>query len=81
MPKIYAVTIEGTDNKRLVRAHTRAGAERFVRDSIKPKVSADVACQETLIYAMRAGVLIESAIDSPQADIGDVPQTDKETQE
>lgn len=81
MPKIYAVTIAGIDNPRLVRAHTRAGAERFVRDSIKPAVRADVASQNILVDAMRAGVTIESAIDAPQADIGDVPQTDKESQE
>lgn len=59
----------------LVRAHTRAGAEKFVRQKIKPDVEAEVATQDDLVSAMQTGVQIENAVDSPQASIPEPAQT------
>lgn len=59
--KIHLVTIAGSEQPRLVKSHTRAGAEKFVRDSIKPAVSAVVPSQEQLVEALKSGVEIEDA--------------------
>lgn len=59
----------------LVRAHTRAGAERFVVGKIKPAVEATVATQDDIVNAMRMGVEIENAVESPQASIPEPDQT------
>lgn len=53
--KIHLVATQGHPN-RLVKAHTRAGAEKFVRDSIKPDVLAIVPTQEQLVAALQSGV-------------------------
>lgn len=58
--KIHLVETAGAAD-RLVKAHTKAGAERFVRDSIKPKVTARVPTQDELVTALRDGVEIEDA--------------------
>ena len=58
--KIHLVETAGFAD-RLVKAHTRAGAERFVRDSIKPTVTARVPSQDELVNALRDGVQIEDA--------------------
>lgn len=58
--KIHLVTIAG-EQSRLVKAHTRAGAEKFVRDSIKPVVEAVVPSQEQLVAALQDGIQIEDA--------------------
>jgi hypothetical protein len=63
--KIHHVTVAGTEQPRLVKAHTRAGAEKFVRDSIKPAVTAIVPTQEQLVAALQAGVVIEDATAVP----------------
>jgi hypothetical protein len=62
--KIYLVETAGAAD-RLVKAHTRAGAEKFVRDSIKPEITATVPTQQELVDALQAGVPIESAIKEP----------------
>lgn len=63
--KIHLVETAGQDKPRLVKAHTRAGAEKFVRDSIKPTVLARVPTQEQLVAALQDGVLIEDATAEP----------------
>lgn len=60
--KIHLVNIEGTDAVRLVKSHTKVGAERYVRDQIKPIVTARVPSQQELVDALLAGVLIENAV-------------------
>lgn len=62
--KIYLVETAGSAD-RLVKAHTRAGAEKFVRDSIKPEITATVPTQQELVDALQSGVAIESAIKEP----------------
>ena len=63
--KIHIVTIAGDSLNqatiRLVKAHTKAGAERHVRDSIKPAITALVASQEALVSALQNGITIEDA--------------------
>ena len=59
---IHLVTTAGQDKPRLVRSHTKAGAEKFVRDSIKPEIVATVPTQQELVDALQSGVAIESAI-------------------
>ena len=44
--KYHLVSIEGTEQPRIVKANTKAGAERHVRDSIKPAVTARVPTQD-----------------------------------
>lgn len=58
--KIYLVEIAGSADC-LVRAHTRAGAEKFVIEACKPKVTARVPTQDELVTALRDGVEIEDA--------------------
>ena len=57
--KIHIVKTEGQDKVRLVKSHTRAGAEKFVRDSIKPNVTATVPSQDELVAAIGAGIAVE----------------------
>lgn len=59
--KIHLVHIEGNDTPRLVKAHTRNGAEKHVRESIKPAVTATVPTQQELIDAIQKGIQIEDA--------------------
>lgn len=59
--KIHAVVREDTGALFFVRAHTRAGAEKYVRDKIKPKITATVASQEDLVRYVQAGGDIEDA--------------------
>lgn len=59
--KIHHVTVAGSEQPRLVKAHTRAGAEKFVRDRIQPEITAIVPTQEQLVAALQAGVVIEDA--------------------
>lgn len=61
MAKIHLVKVAGQEKPRLVKAHTRAGAEKYVRDSIKPAVTATVASQQELVDAIEAGIKIENA--------------------
>lgn len=53
----------------LVKAHTKAGAERFVRAKLQPVVTAAVATQDDLVSALKSGVEIEDATSDPQASI------------
>lgn len=72
--KIHLVNIEGSDRPRLVKAHTKAGAERFVRDQIKPAVTASVPTQQQLVDALQSGIEIEGATNDPQASIPEPSQ-------
>ena len=62
--KIHLVATEGHPN-RLVKAHTRLGAEKFVRESIKPDIIAIVPTQEQLVAALQSGIVIEDATAAP----------------
>lgn len=64
--KIHLVETAGSAD-RLVKAHTKAGAERFVRDSIKPTVTARVPTQDELVTALQSGTVIEDATAAPAA--------------
>ncbi len=70
--------IEGQDKPRLVKAYTKAGAERFVRDTIKPKVTATLPSQAELVDALKAGIVIEDSINDPQASIPEPSQVEPE---
>lgn len=59
--KIHLVTVSGDPTPRLVRAHTRAGAAKYVRDQIKPEVMAVVPSQDVLVAALSDGIQIEDA--------------------
>lgn len=72
--KIHLVNTAGSDKPRLVKSHTKAGAEKFVRDSIKPQVTATVPTQDELVAALKAGVEIEDATANPQASIPEPSQ-------
>lgn len=73
--KIHLVTTDRDGDKpRLVKAHTRAGAEKFVRDSIKPNVTAAVATQDDLVRLLKDGVAIEDATADPQTSIPEPSQ-------
>lgn len=72
--KIHVVTRHDTHEIRLVRAHTKAGAERYVRDKIKPEITAEVATQDDLVRHLTAGGKIEDATNSPQASIPEPAQ-------
>ena len=71
--KIHVVEVAGAHD-RLVKAHTRAGAEKFVRDSIKPEVTARIASQDDLVRLLQDGIEIEDATNSPQASIPEPDQ-------
>jgi hypothetical protein len=78
--KIHYVTAvahnEEDDKVFLVKAHTRAGAERFVRNKLQPVVTASVATQDELVGALKRGVQIEDATADPQASIPEPAQTE-----
>jgi hypothetical protein len=76
--KIHLVKIAGQEKPRLVKAHTRMGAEKFVRDSIKPAVTASVPSQEQLVAALKDGVEIEDATNSPQTSVPEPSQASTE---
>lgn len=72
--KIHLVKIAGQEKPRLVKAHTRQGAEKFVREQIKPEITATVPTQDELVAALKDGVEIEDATNSPQASIAEPNQ-------
>lgn len=77
--KIHLVTIAATaesepDKTFLVKAHTKAGAEKFVRGKFKPSVEARIPTQDELVAALKAGIEIEDATNSPQASIPEPAQ-------
>lgn len=76
--KIHLVKIAGQDKPRLVKAHTRAGAERHVRDQIKPEITATVPTQDELVAALKDGAVIEDATASPQASIPEPSQQEQQ---
>lgn len=62
--KIHIVVANGdsaVEQHFLVKAHTKAGAEKFVAGKFKPTVVASVPTQEQLVTALQAGVPIEDA--------------------
>lgn len=52
-----------------IRSHTRAGAERYARNKVKPTITATVATQEDLVKYLTSGGRIEDATSDPQASI------------
>jgi len=66
----------GAEQKFLVKSHTRAGAENFVRGKFKPDVTASVPTQQELVDALGAGIPIEDAT-APAAS-GDTSSDDQE---
>jgi hypothetical protein len=70
--KIHLVIANGqssAEQQFLVKAHTKAGAEKFVRAKFRPTVEARVPTQDELVAALQDGVLIEDATNAPQASI------------
>ena len=66
MAKIHLVTLHSVDSGApertfLVRAHTRAGAERHVAKKIGRFIEAKKASQDELVEGLRAGKPIEDA--------------------
>lgn len=74
--KIHQVVNESTGEViGFIRAHTRAGAERYAANKIKPTITATVATQEDLVKYLTRGGKIEDATNSPQASIPEPAQT------
>jgi hypothetical protein len=62
--KIHLVTANANstaEQKFLVKAHTKAGAENFVSAKFKPTVTAIVPEQQDLVDALQSGIPIEDA--------------------
>jgi hypothetical protein len=63
--KIHLVTIpsagQNDPSTFLVKAHTKAGAEKFVRAKFRPEIVARVPTQDELVAALQSGVQIEDA--------------------
>lgn len=62
------------EQKFLIKAHTKAGAEKFVGAKFKPTVVALVPSQQQLVDTLQSGVPIEDAINGPQASIPEPAQ-------
>lgn len=77
--KIHLVVANGNSTAEqhfLVKAHTKAGAEKFVGAKFKPTVVAFVPSQEELVDALHKGVPIEDATNSsPQVSIPEPDQS------
>lgn len=75
--KIHQVVNEKTGEViGFIRAHTRAGAERYASNKIKPALTATVATQDDLVRFLKAGGEIEDATASPQASIPEPAQVE-----
>jgi hypothetical protein len=79
MSKIHLVTLSDPDTgagrkKYLVRAHTRAGAEKYIQRKVAGFIEARVPTQDELIGAMQAGVAIEDATRQPDPEPATEPQ-------
>lgn len=75
--KIHLVTANANSSAEqifLVKAHTKAGAEKFVGAKFKPSVVAVVPSQQELVDTLQAGVTIEDATANPQASIPEPDQ-------
>ncbi len=64
--KIHLVTLHSVDSGKpertyLVRAHTRAGAERHVNRKLAGFIEAKVPTQDELVAALQSGIHIEDA--------------------
>jgi hypothetical protein len=75
--KIHLVEVAGSHD-RLVKAHTRAGAEKYVRDSMRPHVAARVPSQDDLVRLLRDGVQIEDPFAQEKPEHHPINQTDEE---
>lgn len=69
--KIHLVTLHSIDSGKaertfLVKAHTKAGAEKFVARKFVNFIEAKVPTQDELVAALQSGVQIENATNSPQ---------------
>ena len=74
--KIHLVTTTQSDQQFLVKSHTKSSAANFVAAKFKPQVSASVPSQEDLVAAIKAGVAIEDATNSPQAPVPEPRQSE-----
>lgn len=70
--KIHLVTCD--NEKFLVKSHTKAGAEKFVARKFRPVATAVVPTQDELVAALKSGLEIEDATNSPQASIPEPSQ-------
>lgn len=64
--KIHAVTLYSVDSGKpertyLVRAHTRAGAEKYITRKLAGFIEAKVPTQDELVAALQSGARIEDA--------------------
>ena len=75
MAKIHSVVLHDVDTGKpqrtfLVRAHTRAGAERHVARKVAGFIEAKVPSQDELVDALKAGLPIEDSTGKgPESDI------------
>lgn len=86
MAKIHSVTLHDVDSGKpqrrfLVRAHTKAGAERFIERKVGRFIEAKVPTQDELVDALKSGMPIEDATQPPAPDdaqnpAGTAPATD-----
>lgn len=77
--KIHLVTLHSVDSGKpertfLVKAHTKAGAEKHVRNKVGAFIEAKVPTQDELVAELKAGTPIEDATASPQASIPEPSQ-------
>jgi hypothetical protein len=73
--KIHHVT-DNSGAIHLVRAHTIAGARKFVADKLGQNIAAKVPTQDELVAALQSGIAIEDAT-APAAS-GDTNSDDQE---
>jgi hypothetical protein len=64
--KIHHVTLHSVDSGKpertyLVRAHTRAGAEKHIARKLAGFIEAKVPTQDELVAALQSGIAIEDA--------------------
>ena len=75
MAKIHLVTLHSVDSGKpertyLVRAHTKAGAERHIVRKVAGFIAAKVPTQDELVAELKAGKAIEDATGKgPESDI------------
>lgn len=58
---VVASANSAVEQKFLIKAHTKAGAEKFVGAKFKPMVEAHVPTQQELVDLLQSGVPIEDA--------------------
>lgn len=71
--KIRHVT-DSTGKVHLVRSHTDSGARKHVTNKLGQDLAVKVPTQDELVAALKSGVEIEDATNSPQAPIPEPAQ-------